>query len=217
MEVWQTWKTTLNMPKLCLTSFFSLSRAQKTMSPKILKIWDTPVEGAELKNSTFFGPNHLGGPWVRPKSNTVARSDNFKPDSSLAFSSRQWGRRKLKNIVLTQLCGWNWQKDTVVNASTKTILRFICSEGYFEVYFPFGDYFRDYFWFGDYFWSEDYFPEKIVFKIVFPWKINLKITPRANGWSSLHISLLLSWMMASKLFWDDRARSWGAFEMSLEA
>ena len=32
---------TLNMPKLGLTSFLSLSRTQKTVGPKILEIWDT--------------------------------------------------------------------------------------------------------------------------------------------------------------------------------
>ena len=33
----------------------------------------------------------------------------------------------------------------------RTILVTICSEGYFEVYFLFGDYFGDYFQFGNYF------------------------------------------------------------------
>ena len=38
-----------------------------------------------------------------------------------------------------------------VNASARTILVTICSEGYFKVYFLFGDYFEDYFQFGNYF------------------------------------------------------------------
>ena len=38
-----------------------------------------------------------------------------------------------------------------VNASTRTILVTICSEGYFKVYFLFEDYFGDYFQFGNYF------------------------------------------------------------------
>ena len=38
-----------------------------------------------------------------------------------------------------------------VNASTRTILVTICSEGYFKVHFLFGDYFGDYFQFGIYF------------------------------------------------------------------
>ena len=43
MEAWPTWKMTLNMPKLGLTSFLSLSRTQKTVGPKILEIWDTLI------------------------------------------------------------------------------------------------------------------------------------------------------------------------------
>ena len=38
-----------------------------------------------------------------------------------------------------------------LNASTRTILVTICSEGYFKVYFLFEDYFGDYFQFGNYF------------------------------------------------------------------
>ena len=38
-----------------------------------------------------------------------------------------------------------------VNASTRTILVTICSEGYFKVHFLFEDYFGDYFQFGNYF------------------------------------------------------------------
>ena len=41
-----------------------------------------------------------------------------------------------------------------VNASTRTILVTICSEGYFKVHFLFGDYFGDYFQFGNYFLKE---------------------------------------------------------------
>ena len=41
LKAWPTWKMTLNMPKLGLTSFLSLSRTQKTVVPKILEIWDT--------------------------------------------------------------------------------------------------------------------------------------------------------------------------------
>ena len=43
MEAWPTWKTTPELPKLGLTSFLSLSRTQKTVGPKILKIWDSLV------------------------------------------------------------------------------------------------------------------------------------------------------------------------------
>ena len=38
-----------------------------------------------------------------------------------------------------------------VNASTRTILVTICSEGYFKVHFLFEDYFGDYFQFSNYF------------------------------------------------------------------
>ena len=38
-----------------------------------------------------------------------------------------------------------------VNASTRTILVTICSEGHFKVDFLFEDYFGDYFQFGNYF------------------------------------------------------------------
>ena len=47
------------------------------------------------------------------------------------------------------------------NASTRTILVTICSEGYFKVYFLFGDYFGDYFQFGNYFLNK-----YVVFKKV---------------------------------------------------
>ena len=43
LKAWPTWNTTLNMPKLGLTSFLSLSRTQKTVGPKILEIWDTLI------------------------------------------------------------------------------------------------------------------------------------------------------------------------------
>ena len=40
MEAWPTSKMTSNLPKLGLISFLSLSRTQKTVCPKIPKIWD---------------------------------------------------------------------------------------------------------------------------------------------------------------------------------
>ena len=39
-EAWQPSKMTSNLPKLGLISFLSLSRTQKTVCPKISKIWD---------------------------------------------------------------------------------------------------------------------------------------------------------------------------------
>ena len=51
-------------------------------------------------------------------------------------------------IVLAYL-GLKWVPK--VNASTRTILVTICSEGYFKVHFLFEDYFGDYFQFGNYF------------------------------------------------------------------
>ena len=70
----------------------------------------------------------------------------------------------------------SWSKKGLllkVNASTRTILVTICSEGYFQVYFLLEDYFEDYFQI----WL--LFSKKIVFKIVSRWEINLKITLRA--------------------------------------
>ena len=40
LEAWQPSKMTSNLPKLGLTSFLSLSGTQKTVCPKIPKIWD---------------------------------------------------------------------------------------------------------------------------------------------------------------------------------
>ena len=55
MEAWPTWKMTLNMPKLGLTSFLSLSRTQKTVGPKILEIWDTLVSNLTFEIMAIQG------------------------------------------------------------------------------------------------------------------------------------------------------------------
>ena len=55
LKAWQPSKMTSNLPKLGLISFLSLSRTQKTVCPKISKIWDAALMSTEdhiLTNSS---------------------------------------------------------------------------------------------------------------------------------------------------------------------
>ena len=56
LEAWQPLKMTSNLPKLGLISFLSLSRTQKTVCPKIPKIWDALVVGVDLNIKTHWEP-----------------------------------------------------------------------------------------------------------------------------------------------------------------
>ena len=52
LEAWQPSKMTSNLPKLGLISFLSLSRTQKTVCPKIPKIWDALFDRMSGKKIT---------------------------------------------------------------------------------------------------------------------------------------------------------------------
>ena len=53
-EAWQPSKMTSNLPKLGLISFLSLSRTQKTVCPKIPKIWDALLHMAYLVLRSYY-------------------------------------------------------------------------------------------------------------------------------------------------------------------
>ena len=85
------------------------------------------------------------------KSATVKNKKLVKIEFRLDFSLI-WGLFIHRIVVFSSLlASLRRQKSVKVNASTRTILKTICSEGYVQVHFLFGDYFGDYFQFGNYF------------------------------------------------------------------